>query len=174
MSVSFTEEQKEYIKSHVIGRTSLELANLFNNKFNEQITVKKIQQYKKSHKLKSGINTKFKKNQIPHNYKPIGSEFINSNGYVLIKVKNPNSWQLKHRYIYEKYKGKIPDGYSVIFADSNKRNFDLDNLILAEVKDKLVAKNKHLIFDDKELTKVGLTIAKLINKTKEVKKINAR
>ncbi len=69
----------------------------------------------------------------------------------------------------KKNKGIIPNGYSVIFADGNKENFDIDNLLLVEVKDKLVAKNKHLLFEDRELTKTGLLIAKLINKVSEVK-----
>lgn len=77
---------------------------------------------------------------------------------------------MKQKYIYEKYNGAISKGYSVIFADSDKTNFDIDNLVLARDKDKLVAKNKHLIFDDAKLTKTGLLIAKLINETHEKSK----
>ena len=47
-----------------------------------------------------------------------------------IKVKDPNRWKLKHRYIWEKENGKIPKGMLLIFKDNNKLNIDLDNLML--------------------------------------------
>ena len=46
--------------------------------------------------------TTFKKGNIPHNHRPVGSERITKDGYTEIKIKEPNKWQLKHRYIYEK------------------------------------------------------------------------
>lgn len=162
--IKFSNEEKTFLQQNVKGRTSEELTICFNQRFNRQLTINQIKQYKKSHKLRSGINTKFKQNNKPHNYKPIGSEFINNNGYVFIKVADPNEWELKHRYLYKKYKGSIPNDCCVIFADSNKRNFNLDNLILVEISDKLTAKNKHLLFDKKELTETGILIAKIINK----------
>ena len=136
----------------------------------KEVKANKIRNYKKSKKLRSGLNTKFHKGQVPHNYKPIGSEFIDKEGYTYIKVADPNEWIMKQRYIYEKEYGPLPKNYSVIFADSNKNNFDINNLILVRDKDKLVAKNKHLIFEDAELTKSGLLIAKLINEVHDKNK----
>lgn len=167
---NFTPEEQLFIKNNVKGKKVIELTNLFNKTFNKNIKENQIRNFKKKNKLKSGVNTKFNKGQIPHNYKPVGSEFIDKEGYTYIKIFDPNKWVLKQRYIYEKYKGKIPKGYSVIFADSDKTNFDINNLLLVEDKDKLVAKNKHLIFDDAELTKTGLLISKLINKMYEKSK----
>ena len=167
---NFNKEEQQFIANNVKGNTITQLTNLFNKKFNKSIKENQIRNYKKKNKLKSGVNTKFYKNQMPHNYKPVGSEFTDDRGYVYIKIADPNEWITKQRYIYEKYNGKIPKGYSVIFADSNKTNFDIDNLIIARDKDKLVAKNKHLIFDDAELTKTGLLIARLINETYEKNK----
>lgn len=158
-----TEEEQLFIVNNVKGKQVSELTDLFNKQFNKNITETQIRNFKKRNKLKSGVNTKFCKNQTPHNYKPVGSEFADERGYVYIKIADPNEWITKQRYVYEKHIGIIPKGHSVIFADSNKRNFDVDNLILARNKDKLVAKNKHLIFDDADLTKTGLLIAKLIN-----------
>lgn len=166
----FTEEEQIFITNNVNGKTVIELTNLFNKKFNKNIKENQIRNFKKKNKLKSGVNTRFSKGEMPHNYKLVGSEFVDKEGYTYIKVSNPNKWVLKQRYIYEKHKGIIPKGYSVIFADSNKTNFDINNLLLVEDKDKLVAKNKHLIFDNAEMTKTGLLIAKLINKTHEISK----
>ena len=73
----------------------------------------------------------FKKGDIPSNKKPIGSERIIKDGYTEIKVAEPNKWESpKHRVIWEKVNGKISKGYALVFADGNKQNFGLDNLIL--------------------------------------------
>ena len=72
----------------------------------------------------------FKKGHAPLNYRPLGSERINVDGYIEIKVKDPNKWQLKHRYLWEKENGKVPKGMVLIFKDNNKLNIDPDNLIL--------------------------------------------
>lgn len=171
MSSLFNSEEQTFIEENVKGLSSEQLTNLVNKKFNKNITIKQMQQYKKSHKLKSEISTRFVKGQIPYNKLPILSEFVSSDEYTYIKIAE-NSWKHKQVYIYEKFYGKIPKNYSVIFADRNKQNFDIDNLILVRNKDKLVAKNKHLIFEDKELTKTGLLIAQIINKASKEKKKN--
>lgn len=167
MNKLFNLEEQNFIKENVKGISSEKLTNLINQKFNRQITIKQIQQYKKRHNLKSGISTRFFKKQIPHNKKNIGYEFISKDGYTYIKVAEPNVYQHKQIYIYEQTNGKIPKNHSVMFLDKNKSNFNSDDLILVENKDKLVAKNKHLIFKNKELTKIGLMIAKIINVRKQ-------
>lgn len=166
MSSLFNSEEQTFIEGNVKGLSSEQLTNLVNERFNKNITIKQMQQYKKSHKLKSGISTRFTKGQAPYNKLPMFSEFIATDGYTYIKVAE-NSWKHKQVYIYENIYGKIPKNHSVIFADKNKQNFELDNLILIENKDKLTAKNQHLIFEEKELTKTGLLIAQIINTRKE-------
>lgn len=162
----FTEDEQAFIRNNVKGKTVSELTNLFNLAFNKNISENTIKNYKKKNKLRSEINTKFKKGQVPHNYKPVGSEFI-CDGYIYIKTEEPNKWVLKQRFLYESMYGDIPTGYSVIFADKDKNNFNPGNLILVRNKDKLVAKNKHLIFENSELTKSGILLAKLINSISE-------
>jgi len=169
MSKLFTIEQEQFIKNNVFGKTSEELTKLVNQTFNLNLTIKQIQYYKKSHKLKSGINTQFKKKQVPHNKKPVGYEFTSSDGYTYIKVAEPNIYQHKQIYIYEKAYGKIPKNHSVMFLDQDKTNFNLDNLMLVRNKDKLTAKNRKLVFEDRKSTETGLLIAKLINEVSNKK-----
>ena len=111
--------------------------------------------------------TSFKKGTIPPNYRPVGSERINMEGYTEVKVKDPNKWELKHRLIYKQHYGEIPKGHNVIFADRNIQNFDINNLILVSKAEMLILNNNKLIFEDKELTKVGVNIAKVIDKAKK-------
>ena len=109
--------------------------------------------------------TTFKKGNIPTNHRPVGSERLNVYGYIEVKVAEPNKWKLKHRVIYEKEFGAIPKSHIVTFADGNTENFELDNLILISRYENLLANQYDLHKRDKELTKTGLLIAKVIGET---------
>lgn len=164
MKSKFTDEEKRFIEKNTIGNTSEQLAKLFNDEFRKTVTAKEMYRFKKSHRLKSGVKTCFQKRIKPYNHKPVGSEFIGKkDGYTYIKIAEPNKWDLKQRVIYKQHYGDIPSDYSVIFADQNKQNFALENLILVKRKVKLIAGRKKLFFDNKELTKSGMLIAELIS-----------
>lgn len=76
----------------------------------------------------------------------------------------------KHRYIFETNNGKIPKGSKIVFADGNKKNFELENLILVTDSEALIMNNNKLIYENRELTKTGVLIAKIIDKTNKLKK----
>ena len=59
-------------------------------------------------------------------------------------------------------------GHKVIFADGNKRNFDIDNLILVSDSEALIMNANKLRYENKELTKTGALIAKVIDKTNKI------
>jgi len=125
--------------------------------------------------LTKANKTSFKKGAIPPNYRPTGSERIDmKDGYLYVKVSDAPSpglsrlgWRLKHQLLWEQYNGPIPTGYNVIFADRNKRNFDIDNLILVSDAELLEMNRQGLIFEDPELTKTGASLAKLNRKIYE-------
>lgn len=149
-----TKEEKDFFTEYVPGHTYKEIQAGFCKRFNRPITLNQVIGYIKRNGLNTGTDGRFKKGQtahnkgikgwyaqgmernwfkkgnIPQNYKPVGSERISKDGYIEIKVKDPNKWQLKHRYIWEKENGKIPKGMLLIFKDNNKLNIDLDNLML--------------------------------------------
>lgn len=111
--------------------------------------------------------TTFQKGHIPHNHKPVGSERINVDGYIEIKVKEPNIFVLKHRWVWEQKYGKIPKDKMIIFLDGNKQNLDLENLALINRNEHLTMNKNKLRYRYKELTKSGINLAKLIIKTNE-------
>lgn len=165
-----TREQELFLKKNVKGLYCKELTDLLNKKFGTNYSYNYIANVKKRLGIKSGINTKFKKGMVPHNLRPIGYEFVyEANGYTYIKT-DENTWKMKHRYLWEKYHGEVPEGYCVAFADQDKTNFKKENLILIEIKEKLIMKNLKLFGNKKELTKTGYLIAKLISKTSSCKK----
>lgn len=102
--------------------------------------------------------------------KPIGSERVDKKGYTLVKTKVPNTWEYKQRVIWKEIHGEIPNKHIIIFADGNKSNFDINNLICVS-RNELRQLNLHrLKKDDAELTKTGLNIAKIMIKLAELRK----
>ena len=67
---------------------------------------------------------------MPHNYRPVGSERINRDGYIEVKVADPKTWKTKHRIVWEAHHGEIPKGSIIVFRDGNKLNTDISNLAL--------------------------------------------
>lgn len=186
MAHKYTSEQRDFIRTHYKGISSLDLSIKFNEEFGTNLTKDQLRWYKKNHKLPNGLDAKFKKGNkpynkgtkgiakpnktsfkkgnIPPNHRPIGSERINIDGYTEVKVGEPNKWKFKHRIIWEEKFGAIPRGHAVMFADRNKQNFEIDNLILVSTRQLQVMNNKKLIQDDADLTKTGLVIANVLIK----------
>ncbi len=54
---NFTEEEKEFLRSNVVGKTSKELTELFNKIFDKKENCSTIINFKKKYKLKSGVDT---------------------------------------------------------------------------------------------------------------------
>lgn len=134
---------------------------------------KKWNDYMSKEKQKNSMKTTFKKGNIPSNRRECFEERVTKDGYIEIKIQDGKlnkNWMLKHRYIYEQHYGKIPLGYNVMFADKNKKNFDIDNLILVSKSEDLIMNQNKLIFEDKNLTKTGYLIAKTIDRTQKLKK----
>lgn len=165
----FTLEEEKFIRENYKGKLAKELCDMLHEKFGKEVSELQINNYKRHYNLKSGTRGKggFKKGEIPKNTKSIGAERVNSDGYTRIKVAEPNVWRLKHRVIWEQHNGKIPKGYCIVFANQDKTDIRIENLILVRNKDKLVAKNRGLLATNEDLTKTGLLVAKLINRTKE-------
>ena len=180
-------EEKEYLIQICKKNDYDTILKMMNNKFKYSFDRKQIISFMKRNKLKSeaiknngrfskgmtpwnkGLSyqpnnkeTRFQKGNIPHVHRKVGSERINRDGYIEIKVAEPNVWDLKHRVVYEKHHGEIPKDYVVIFADQNKMNFKIDNLVLISRYQLLVLNKNNLIKNETELTKAGINVANII------------
>jgi hypothetical protein len=199
MKNKYTKEQREFLIKNNHLKTSQELADMFNKRFGTNITKVNIKNFRGNNHLNSGLTGQFKKGNIPHNkgkrqndymsiesiektkatrfkkgnipanHRDVGSERITKDGYIEIKIKEPNKWQLKHRYIYEKKYGKIPKGYNLIFLDGNRKNIDLSNLKLVSKSEDLIMNKNKLFTTDKNITNTGSLIAKVIDKGNKLK-----
>lgn len=188
----WTDKEKEYLTQIYKKNDYDTILKMMNDKFECNFNRKQIISFMRRNKLKSeaiknngrfskgmtpwnkGLSympnnkeTRFQKGNIPQCHREVGSERIIRDGYIEIKVAEPNVWDLKHRVIYREHYGEIPDGHNIIFADGNKMNFDIDNLIAVSKSEMLILNNNNLRFEDKELTKVGVNVAKVIDKAKK-------
>ena len=165
----YTEEQLDYLKSISKGKTHKEITELFNKEFKDNRTETGI----KSIMFEKGIllsdDGRFKKGNRPKNTLPIGTEIMREDGYLYVKIAEPNKWKQKHRIIYEKYHGKIPAKHVVLFGDGDRMNFDIGNLILASKAQVLQLNRYELIQEDADLTKMGLVIADMHLKIGEIR-----
>ena len=194
--MKFSEEQIEFLKNFKGEKTLKELANLLKEKYDvETINInyfskclRKVNVDYKYEKYNVGCfkrgfsawNKGVKTGVKPRKYdengdviwleKPIGSERVDKKGYTLVKTKVPNTWEYKQRVIWKEIHGEIPNKHIIIFADGDKSNFDINNLICVS-RNELRQLNLHkLKKDDAELTKTGLNIAKIMIKLAELKK----
>ena len=194
----WTEEEKKYLSEITLGRGYLEITEMMTAKFNYDYTKTQIAAAIKRYGLSTGRTgrfekgrvpfnkgtkgmtsanrTSFKKGNIPHTYLPIGSESVTRDGYTIVKVSDEGTrnqqWRPKHRLIWEKHHGPVPDGHAIVFGDGDKTNLSIDNLILVSRSQLSVMNTKKLIKNDVELTQAGANIAQLmlaINKAKKKK-----
>ena len=135
----FTPEEDAWLtKNYPLYRSDI-LRDMFIEQFNHETSVRNLISHCNSTlHIESGRKT-FKKGGVPDNIRPIGSEYINKQGYTLVKVNDSkgehgnsqtyrDNWKFKQILIWERHHGPVPDGYNVIFLDGDKSNFDLSNL----------------------------------------------
>lgn len=188
---SFTDKQAEFLR---VGYQSLSLADLtnsFNVSFDNEKTALQIRGFLRNHKIRSGrtgyfkqgqkswnTGTKglmkpnsgsFQKGERPVNWRPVGSERVNVDGYIEIKIADPRTWELKQRVVWQSVNGDIPPGHNVRFNDGNRQNCDIDNLIL--VSDSENQYLTHLGFNQShdDVKPTILLMAKVQSKMRQIK-----
>ena len=98
--------------------------------------------------------TMFKKGQTPVNHRDVGSERVNVDGYIEIKVAEPNRWRLKHRVIWEQVNGAIPKGYNVQFKNHNSQDCRIENLYLISKAEQMAKENSFWAKYPKEIQEI--------------------
>ncbi|OCH31840.1 hypothetical protein A6D98_09830 [Aliivibrio fischeri] len=194
--MSYTQEQAEFIETGYKKWALPELTTRFNHKFGTTKTTSQLRSFTKNHKIKSGrtgcftkgqkphnAGTKglmkansgsFKKGNKPHNHKPVGSERVNVEGYVEIKTKEPNIWELKHRVNYQQAHGEIPLGHNVRFKDGDRENCDPENLFLVDNHENVLLNQRYkLNHQPTEIKDTLVLLARIDVKTARLMEKNA-
>lgn len=90
---------------------------------------------------------------IKYNDKPLPKKYTTQDRYA--------NWKMKHRYIWEKYHGDIPEGCKVIFLDGDRNNFSLDNLYCADTRALLYLMRNNMWYESGTLTLSAIKWAEL-------------
>ncbi|MCM1179977.1 MAG: HNH endonuclease [Clostridium sp.] len=190
----YTEEEHAFMREFVPGHSYREIASAFTEKFGWEISIGQVNAYIGNHHLNTGRTGRFQKGQsppnkgkkgvcaagcektwfpkghVPENHRSIGSERVNKDGYVEVKVAEPNKWRLKHRIVWEKANGPVPKGYIIIFRDNDKTNIDIDNLLMIKRGIHAVLNHTGLCEYSGEFKDTAVKIAELKSATSKAKK----
>ena len=145
---TLTPEQSQFLESNAPLYTLEKLTESFNSVFNTDYTKEKMRNFLKHRKIKIGIP-----------FLPVGSEWTNGRGFVFVKTEK--KWVRKHYIIWESVHGKIPKGHYVIFADRNKNNFEIKNLVLVKKNELCSLIRNDYLTTDQEITLTGVAITRL-------------
>lgn len=155
-----TDEQKEWISNHYKGISNKELTKLFNETFNTNYKEQKFIDYRS----RKGLKNNYKCNS---RHREEFTEKVYKNGQTVVKING--AFIPKHRYLYEKYIGKIPKCCAVIFKDNNKDNFDLSNLVLVHKQVFNIIKAD--LTDDVDINESVLLLGRLRHKIHEIERM---
>ena len=194
----YTAEERQFMTEYVPGHSYREIQKAFTEKFGWEISLGQVNSYIGNHHLNTGRTgrfqkgqeppnkgkkgicaagcekTWFKKGHIPANYRPVGSERVNKDGYIEVKVADPNKWRLKHRVVWEAVNGKISKGYIIIFRDNDKTNTDINNLMPIKQGTHAVLNHTGLCEYSVEFKETAVRIAELKTVSNEAKRRKAR
>lgn len=193
----FTKEQELFVRENAKGISTQELVDRVNDKYGTKFTEQQMITWKTNHGVSSGLTgwfeegqepwnkgmkglqiggeeTQFQPGQRPVNYLDVGTETVDGEGYARIKVSDHGNYQkrfkLKHHLVWEDANGPIPEDKVLLFADGDKTNITLENLMLV-TRQQLVRLNQNgLISNDRELTESGIIIADILNKRGELER----
>lgn len=181
----YTDREREFMENYVPGHSYAEIQKRFAEKFGWDISIGQVKSYIANHRLHTGRTGRFpkghepankgkrgvcaagsekgwfKKGNMPKNHRPVGSERIAKDGYVEIKVGEPDKWKEKHKVVWESVNGKIPRGYMVIFKDNDKTNTDIGNLLLIKRSTNAILNHKGLCKYSGDYKETAVKIAEL-------------
>lgn len=192
----YTAEEQKFMEEYVPGHSYKEIQKAFTEKFGWGISLGQVNAYIGNHHLNTGRTgrfpkghepankgkkgtcaagcerTWFKKGHVPAGHRPVGSERVNVDGYIEIKVAEPNIWKLKHRVVWESANGRIPKGCIILFRDNDKTNTEIDNLLLVRRSTQAVLNHTGLSGYSGELKDTAICLAELKEATSKARKRN--
>ena len=119
--------------------------------------------------------TRFKKGGRPWNLLPVGSEFVDADGYVYVKVRDDpggrrfapgrsGNWVPKQALVYEEaHGGPAPADCMLAFADGDRRNFAPDNIVAVPRRLWTVINCRGLPYYDAGTLRVAMATAEVMS-----------
>ena len=190
----WTKDMIDFVITNNKGKTSKEMAELVSKTFQKEINDKQIKAIRSRLKINSGLTGRFekghvspnkgrkglyipgsekgwfKKGHIPANYAQVGDEAWTTDGYLKVKIAEPNKWKYKHVLVWEQHNNKVPAGCVVIFKDKNHANCSIENLALITKSENAIMNCHGLRSEDPNLTETGILLARLKSRVSKAEK----
>jgi hypothetical protein len=109
------------------------------------------------------VLTRFKKGNIPHQTREIGSRRLTKDGY--IEVKTENGFELLHRIIWRENGGRqVLKSEALVFIDGNRKNCAFENLRIESRRSMLdKVRVQNMPEELKKVVAIKVRITRLIN-----------
>ena len=190
----FPPEVREFLCANNAGKTCVEITELVNSTFGTEYTVGQIKAIRSRMHIKSGLTGYFekghvpankgrkgfcgkgsekgwfKKGHVPYNKAHVGDEAWTTDGYLKVKIAEPNVWRFKHIMEWEKHNGKVSDGCCIIFKDGDHNNCNIENLMCITRAEHWVLNAQSLRSCSPEITETGLAMTRLKMKIREIER----
>lgn len=189
----YTDEIIQFVRDNVKEFTDKQIAELINQRWNLGIKESSVTNLKSRYNIKTGFHratfpkghtpinkgtkgmfnvggnvTSFKKGHQPINYRPVRSERLDKDGYVMVKVQEhglyQHRWRLKHRVVWEEANGPLTPNEAIVFKDGNRENFNLDNLMLVSRGELATLNQKRLLKGNADTAEPSLTLVRILQK----------
>ena len=110
----------------------------------------------------------FKKGHSPYNHVEVGTEAMSTDGYLRVKVAEPDVWEFKHIMEWERHHGKVPEGMLISFKDGDHYNCAIENLMCITRAEHAILNSSGMRSSDPGITETALTLAKLKHKIRKI------
>lgn len=141
------------------GRPRREVSADFKSAFGFSLTEYQVSLFRSSH------GTRSCRSHGGRPRRPVGFERT-VKGYLYVKVaeeatvpQSKDNWRLKHVHVWELEHGPLPDGWVVMFADRDTRNFDPGNLVA--LPRKYIGRINQIGWRDRETLEAAMAVADL-------------
>ena len=190
----WTKEMADFVIANNKGRTHKEMAELVSRTFQKEINADQIKAIRGRLHIDSGLTGRFvkddprcfhpqkgyhapgsekgwfKKGETSWNHANVGDEAWTTDGYLKVKIAEPNKWRQKHILVWEKHNGPVPEGFMVTFKDQDHANCSIENLALISKSENAIMNGQGLRSEDPKLTETGILLARLKHKVSQAEK----
>lgn len=162
------DEIVEFIMNKVVSSSINSIQKDIYEKFNLNLSEGTIYYYKKRY----GENKHIRRGKYKPSFltKPIGTERVDKDGYIRVIVEDGKE-RLKHHLVWEKENKPLEKDEVLMFLDGNKKNCDINNLIV--IKRKWIGVLNRLLSGlvdvSSELRKTAILTAQLMIEANEKK-----
>ena len=172
------EREREWMLANDTGESVFTTIDAFEREFGFRLNRSQVSLFRSTYGTSKRVSHGGGKPALP-----IGTERPGKDGYIKVKVRefptvpqSKDNWRFKHHLAWEEANGrKLPDGWTVLFADHDKDNYDPGNLVAVPRNWIGVLNNPELpAYSDRETLEACIALAKLNSSLRDATHLSER